>query len=57
MLKSRDLLEGFSGRGFIDLSGTYAEVQAVALVEIAEALTGLLKLAKETGEPYYRGGS
>jgi len=31
-------------------------LQAMALVDIAEALTGLLKLAKETGEPYQEEG-
>ena len=31
-------------------------IQGLALVEIAEALTELLKLAKETGEPYQEEG-
>jgi len=56
MLESREKFEGIKSRTEEISTDELETIAVMAFIEIAEAITGLLKLAIETGEPYQEEG-
>ncbi len=56
MLESRENFEGIKSRTEEISTDELETIAVMALIEIAEAITELLKLTKETGEPYQEEG-